>query len=211
MRLHTEYAAFPTRDERSRYVAQRFRPYLTETVLDVGCFEAPLRSLLPDVQYTGLDMAGAPDIWANLEQLERLPFENGVFHCVVCVHVLEHLNNLHEIFDELVRVSNRYLVIGLPNCWRGARRPIARGIGGFRHYGLAKDPPADRHKWFFNISDAQAFLVDQTTRTGLVINELFVTDSPRSAPIRWFRRIRYPGIRYANRYSNTLWVVYEKS
>ena len=211
MRLQTEYVAFPTREVRSRYVAQRFRQYLTGTVLDVGCYEAPLRSLLPEVQYTGLDIAGAPDVWANLEQLERLPFDDGAFDCVLCIHVLEHLNNLHQMFNELVRVASRYLIIGLPNCWRGARRPVARGLGRFRHYGLGLDPPPDRHKWFFNISDAHAFLDGQAARADLRIKELFVTDSPRSATLRWFRHMRYPGIRYANRYSNTIWVVYEKS
>ena len=70
MKLNIEYAGFPTRETRTRYVAKRFSKYLTDTVLDVGCFEAPMRALLPEIRYTGIDMAGAPDVWANLEEVE---------------------------------------------------------------------------------------------------------------------------------------------
>lgn len=210
MKPTVEYAAFPSRESRTQFVAKRFEPVLRGDVLDVGCFEAPLRDLMPSTNYTGIDVAGKPDIRLDIEKIDRLPFDDGAFDSVMCVHVLEHLNNLHSMFDELIRVSRGHVLIGLPNCWRGARRPLERGKGSFRHYGLPLSKPVDRHKWFFSLSQAMDFLQAKAVEKSLEISELIITDNPKPAPIRWLRQARYPGLRYHNRYSNTVWVVYRK-
>ncbi|MEW6071843.1 MAG: methyltransferase domain-containing protein [Planctomycetota bacterium] len=209
-RPEKEYVRFPSREARSRWVATRFRPYLGPAVLDVGCCEAPLRALLTGVAYTGVDVAGDPDLRLDLARCERLPFADGAFPCVLCIEVLEHLENLHAMFDELVRVAARHVVVSLPNCWRDARRPIERGAGSFAHYGLPLDPPADRHRWFFGITAARAFLLDRAARHGLRVVELLATEPPRPWPVRALRRLRYPGERYENRYAQTVWAVYAK-
>jgi SAM-dependent methyltransferase len=210
MKPRIDLVAFPTRESRTRYLAQRFAPILQGRVLDVGCFEAPLRQLLPDIEYVGVDLAGNPDIVLDIDRSPSLPFRDAAYDCALCVHVLEHVDNLHRLLDELIRVSRRYVLIALPNCWRGARRAIERGEGAFRHYGLPLSPPSDRHKWFFSLSQALGFLTAFAEQQGLLVQELLITDNPKAAPIRWARRIRYPGMRYHNRYSNTIWVVYEK-
>jgi hypothetical protein len=211
MRLPSVYVSFPSRASRSRFVCSRFADYLHGSVLDVGCFEAPLRDLLSSATYTGVDRAGNPDITLDLERIEQLPFDDGAFTCVLGIDVLEHLENLHVMFDELVRVSKRHLIIALPNCWCDARRPIGRGGGHFGHYGLPVQNPLDRHKWFFSLSEAQQFLADKAEKLGLRVEEMFVTEKPRSTLVRLLRRIRYPGPRYHNRYSRTLWAVLEKT
>lgn len=55
-------------------------------------------------------MVGTPDIKFNLDTTTSLPFEVNEFNCVSCVEVLEHLDNLHFIFDELIRISKQYLL-----------------------------------------------------------------------------------------------------
>ena len=210
MHLQTEYIHFPSREARSRYVAKRFQTYLSDSLLDVGCFEAPLRDILEGVGYTGIDVAGKPDVRLNLENCTELPFTTGEFHCVICIDVLEHLDNMHAIFDEIVRVAKRYIIISLPNCWRDARRPIERGKGTFAHYGLPVDPPMDRHKWFFNYTQAREFLERQSQKNSLGIAEMFATEKPKPWPARAFRKILYQGERYRNRYTQTVWAVYEK-
>jgi Methyltransferase domain len=211
MPLPSVYVSFPSRESRSRFVCWRFAGYLNELVLDVGCFAAPLRDLLSSATYTGIDRAGNPDITLDLERIERLPFDDGAFKCVLCIDVLEHLDNLQVMFDELVRVSKQYIIISLPNCWCDARRPLGRGKGHFGHYGLPLQKPQDRHKWFFSLSEARQFLDGKAERLGLRVEELFVTEKPRSRLVRLLRRIRYPGHRYHNRYSRTLWAVLEKA
>lgn len=155
-------------------------------------------------------MAGKPDIRLNLENCTRLTFATGAFHCVLCIDVLEHLDNMHAIFDEIIRVAKHYIIISLPNCWRDARRPIERGRGTFAHYGLPVDPPMDRHKWFFNYTQAREFLERQSQKNFLRIVEMFATEKPKPWPARAFRKIIYQGERYRNRYTQTVWAVYEK-
>jgi hypothetical protein len=205
-----EQATFRERAERSAFVAHRFAAYLGESVLDVGCHDAPLRDLLHGVRYVGVDIVGKPDIVVNLDTREPLPFGDGSFRTVVCIEVLEHLDHLHHVFDELVRVSSENVIVSLPNCWRDARRPIERGRGRFAHYGLPQEAPADRHKWFFSYAEARDFIVARAGRDGLRVVEMFGTEQHRSALVRAARRIRYPGPRYFNRYVQTVWAVMRK-
>jgi len=206
----TEFVSFPKRHSRSEYVARRFSEYFSESVLDVGCYEAPLRTLLDTVDYTGIDFVGNPDIQVNLEEIDRLPFDDNSFHTVICIEVLEHLVNLHRLFDELVRVSNRYVIVSLPNCWRDARVKIEKGRGGFAHYGLPVEKPNDRHKWFFNFEEALHFVKSKAEINGLKMIEIFATEKPKLGLVRLMRKLRYPGIAYMNRYTGTVWAVLEK-
>jgi len=183
---------------------------LGESLLDVGCYEAPLREILSNVRYTGVDIVGNPDLTIDLETTETLPFDDSSFDCVTCIDVLEHLDNMHRVFDQLIRVTRRYVIVSLPNCWRDARRPIERGAGKFAHYDLPFERPVDRHKWFFNLEQIQRFYEGQAKRHGVRLVELFATEKPSNPVLRTLRRLRYPGRRYRNRYCQTLWVVYEK-
>lgn len=191
-------------------MAKRFAEYLKESVLDVGCYEAPLRHMLPHVKYTGIDVAGNPDIRLDLEGCSTLPFPERTFQCVLCIEVLEHLENLHAIMAEISRVSKKFVIISLPNCWRDARRPIERGKGQIAHYGLPFDLPLDRHKWFFNISEATSFVKHQASKHNLNIREMLLSEKPKLWIVRALRQAFYPGERYLNRYSQTLWTVLEK-
>lgn len=209
--MKVQYDSFTDRARRAEYVAKNFGHLLTGKVLDVGCSKAWLKKLLPNAQYLGVDISGEPDIQLNLEEARRLPFGDAEFDCVVCTDVLEHLNNLHEIFGELVRVSRRHVIVSLPNCWTNARRPIERGKGSFAHYGLPLDPVLDRHKWFFNLTDAVAFASGQAERNKLAVVDLHATEKPRLLLLRWLRRVSYPSQeRYLNRYAHTLWMVFAK-
>ena len=169
-----------------------------------------MRELLPLERYTGVDVGGAPDLRLDLERAGGLPFEDRQFAACVCSDVLEHLDNLHAMFAELARVTDRYLLVSLPNNWANARRPIERGRGRLAHYGLPLDPPPDRHTWFFGFDEARDFLVAQCERQPLRLLALVANDKPRHPLVRGARRLRYPGMRYLNRYAHTLWALYER-
>lgn len=207
---HVDLVDFPTRSHRIEYMVTIFGHVLDGRVLDVGCASATLRSLRPELEYVGLDMSDEADLRIDLESIDRLPFDPRSFDVVICCDVLEHLNNLHHLFAEVVRVSNRYLVVSLPNCWAAARRPIARGKGGIGHYGLPAAAPDDRHKWFFSLTEAHDFAVAAAARHGLEIVELRVAEKPRPLLVRWMRRLRHPKqSRYLNRFAHTLFVLFE--
>jgi len=209
--IPVEYVTFHTRDERMQFVAQRFRERLCGRVLDVGCDVGNLKSYLPGVEYLGVDVSPRADRQLDLERLDRLPFDDASFDCVACIEVLEHLDNLHTVWREIVRVARHSVIISWHNCWVNARRPLTRGYGGFSHYGLPFERPLDRHKWFFSLEQAADFVGASCADMPIALAEAFATEKPRPAALRWLRRLRYPSqIRYLNRYAHTLWTVFDK-
>ena len=139
---------------KAEYAWRKYGPILRGKILDVGADQCHLRQHLDpkECEYLGVGLGDGPHMACNLEK-ERLPFPDDSFDCVLCLDVLEHLDNLHEVFDQLCRVSRRYVLISLPNPW-GSFFRLLRGkdhceMTPLLHYGLPVEPPQDRHKWFF--------------------------------------------------------------
>lgn len=94
-----------------------------DSVLEVGCGGAELSCALTD-RY-GLDCRGiepfpmyAPCIDADRVRqgvAEALPHDDGGFDLVVAKDVLEHVDDVEQAVDELVRVSRRYVYVMCPN------------------------------------------------------------------------------------------------
>lgn len=211
--MFVEFGHFPERSLRSTYIARRFQQYIHGRVLDVGCDKAVLKSLVPGIDYLGVDVEGTPDLILNLEEIDELPFATSQFDCVVCADVLEHLDNLHFVFGELVRVCGGHLILSLPNNWANARRAIERGYGTIGHYGLQIQKPVDRHKWFFNLEEAIQFMEGQPQKFPVKVAERFAMERPRPALVRWVRLALLAGnrMRYLNRFAHTMWTVLRKT
>ena len=209
--MQSEFIRFESRQDRPRYFSTRFGAALEGKLLDVGCDAAVLREFVGPERYTGIDISDAADIRLNLMEADRLPFDDASFDAVTCTDVLEHLENLHVIADELVRVAKRHVVISLPNNWNSARRQLQRGKGQIAHYGLPLDKPVDRHRWFFSLLEARDFLVGLATRHGLKVEELVVLERPRPAPVRIARRLLAGSSDlYQNKFAHTIVAVLAK-
>lgn len=175
VRFATDYR-YVDRETKSKYVWLKYGPILGGRTLDVGADECHLRSYLPEgAEYTGIGLGGNPDVQVNLEK-EPIPFPDGHFDCVLCLDVLEHLDNVHAVFDELCRVSRRYVVVSLPNPWADLFRVLR--VGDYRpgqatkFYGLPVEPPEDRHKWFFSAEEAEAFVRHRAARNGMRVVQM---------------------------------------
>ncbi len=190
-------------------MVDRFPDRFAGKVLDVGCSRKMLAEVRPDLDYLGIDMSDTADLQVDLDTGQPLPFEDASFDLVVCTDVLEHINPLHHVFDELVRVSRRHLIVSLPNCWRNLRRRINRGTGTPQYYGLPVEAPADRHKWFMHAHDIADFYRGMAKKHGLSLDELVINVKPSGANA--LRRLRYPDARrFDNRYAHSVWGVFEK-
>ena len=200
---------FSERAHRSEWLYQQFEHIFHGKTLDVGCYEAPLRQIIGSENYTGVDFVGKPDIQLNLEKIDRLPFDNNSFDTVICIEVLEHLENLHELITELFRTSSHYVLISLPNAWRDARVKIEKGKGSIAHYGLPISKPKDRHKWFFNATDAKNFFENSIPQGWS--SEIIFTTPKRPSLINLYRKIRYSNESFANRYVQTTWALFENN
>jgi len=162
---------YTSRKERARWIAEKYESFLKGHVLDVGCFNCFLKEYLPDnVEYTGIDIAGNPDRFVDLDK-EGVPFDDNSFDCVVCSDVLEHIENIHSVFDDLIRVSRRYVLISLPNNWSTSKWNILKGGGELKFYGLPLERPMDRHRWFFNYEQAVRFIEFRTKKNGATVIE----------------------------------------
>jgi SAM-dependent methyltransferase len=211
--LQREFVKFKIRSDRPTFIGNRFGKYLTGKVLDVGCDEAVLAKLLGKERYSGIGLTNEARVRIDLEKAARLPFHDQSWNTVVCLDVLEHLNNLYEMCDEIFRVAKENIILSLPNCWSQARRSLAKGSGSIWHYGLPPTPPPDRHKWFFNTEDACNFFQQQAiSRPSVEIIELVALENRRPMINRLWRRLKYPSRRrYLNLYPNTVVCVYRKS
>ncbi len=197
---------YQDRHEKSLYIAEKYRAILRESVLDVGCDTARLRTLVGDpARYVGVDLNPAADVQLNLDR-DDLPFADRSFATVLATDVLEHLERAHAIFDELCRVAIARVVVSLPNPLHNMLMELARGTGGERlkYYGLPTERPGDRHRWFFGAQEAAAFLRERGDRNGFSIEQLD------------FERARLPSLRtsagvnicdHPNLRDGTLWCV----
>jgi len=174
--MQKNYSFFSDRKGRARFIAKTFEHELSKShsVLDVGCDYNTLKKILgPKV--TGVDLSGDPDFKIDFEKEQLSRFSDREFDCVICTEVLEHLENLHDMIDELTRVSNKYILISLPNCMDIFTRfnIFFRGRAG-KFYGLPISKPDDRHRWFFNFLDAEKFFQDHVKKHSLKITRKFL-------------------------------------
>tara|TARA_B100001250_G_scaffold404940_1_gene421624 strand:+ start:281 stop:1159 length:879 start_codon:yes stop_codon:yes gene_type:complete len=107
----------------------------------------------------------------NFER-ESLPYENQEFDVVICLDVLEHLDNPHKMLSEIFRISSKKVVVSLPNNWVGFIKSllIGRNISHRAGYGIYSEPHPNgqRHKYWFNYSEARDFLLFQTPENYII-------------------------------------------
>lgn len=159
---------------RAEYAYSRFGHFLKDRVLDVGSGGSVefFRSRLGR-KYVGVDISSArstPDVKCDFEKV-NLPFRDGSFDTVMCCDVMEHVDDPHRLFDECARVAKSYVIISLPNNWPGLLWDLLAGHNRTHRagYGLPGSPPGpgQRHKWFFNLEEAETFVRDRAKAAGL--------------------------------------------
>ncbi|PIS09864.1 MAG: hypothetical protein COT73_12475, partial [Bdellovibrio sp. CG10_big_fil_rev_8_21_14_0_10_47_8] len=114
------FKKFYTLPIRAAHALRSYPTYFGKTVLDVGAGGSAnyFRSQLGD-RYKAVDVSDSrnkPDYFVDLEK-GVLPFKDGEFETVLCFDNLEHCENCHDLFAELMRVSSKYVIISLPNNW----------------------------------------------------------------------------------------------
>jgi len=219
-RFDTGYV-YTDRQTKAKYVWLKYQDILTGRILDVGADACHLREHLPsETHYCGIGLGGRVDRVVDLER-QTLPFPDRSFTSVLCLDVLEHVDNIHAVFDEVCRVSQRYVIVSLPNAWVDFYNMLRRGDyrqdQPMKFYGLPLDPPPDRHKWFFCPEEAERFVRYRAEKNGMhILQEDYegtANEGPgwRGTVKTWARRILMrPDLEVKNLYAGTLWVVLER-
>lgn len=191
MIFHADFK-YRSREDKPEYVWRKYHELLRGRVLDVGADECGLKKFLPkETKYIGIGLGGSVDLKIDLEK-EKLPYEDMSFDCVLCLDVLEHLDNLHEVFDELCRVTGKYLIIALPNPWAGFLGMLRGGY--YKHtelpmkfYNLPTALPSDRHKWFYGVHEAERFIRERGRMNGMEILKMDLENANLNLKRRFYR------------------------
>ena len=145
---NSERFQFINQSERATYIYKVYKEYLDDGVVDVGSYKSDLRRYVRG-KYYGLDILESEDVDCVLDlEKSKIPLKDSSYNCVVCSDVLEHVDNFNGVFAELLRVSNRYVLISLPNLYN--YETVIRILLGkkIKFYGLESSDADDRHKWF---------------------------------------------------------------
>jgi len=222
LRFHTDFK-YTNRATKARYVWLKYQQILHgQKILDVGADECYLKQYLDEAAvYAGIGLGGKTDRQVDLEK-ENLPYPENTFDCVLCLDVLEHLDNIHDVFDELCRVTRRYVIISLPNPYADFYYMLR--FGGYRSgqpmkfYGLPLEKPEDSHKWFFSNEEAEKFIFYRAAKNGMTVVQMDnygMGDEGHG----WRRLLRglaqkillhRHDLNLKNLYAGTLWVILEK-
>jgi hypothetical protein len=168
--------SYTDRRTRADYIFDKYKSILTDKVLDVGADAMYLKKKIVDTgtHYTGMGFGEGIDVNYNLEQTPY-PFQDNEFGTVICFDVLEHLENIHDVFKELSRISGRFVIISLPNPWAHFFSILRKGDYSddvkMKFYGLPTTKPDDRHRWFFSEKEARVFIEKNSAMNGLQIKQ----------------------------------------
>ena len=225
MKFHTNFV-YTDRQTKAYYVYLKYQPILVGNILDVGADQCYLKEHLGNkVNYIGIGLSSDKlDLKIDLEK-QPLPYKNNSFDVVLCCDVLEHLDNIHEMFDELCRVSNHYVIISLPNphsvFWGYLKHGDYKEYQHMKFYGLPLEKPEDRHRWFFSTEEAENFIRYRANKNKMKIIQIDIEgNSPNK--INFFKKILlkillkkdynlyFDFISNKNLYSGTLWAVLKK-
>lgn len=155
---NASYDAFePRPEQRYRHLAKYHKNYLEGKVIDIGSRSSELLERLTGVKASLVDKHNKdlPD-W-DWEK-DSVPASDGSYDTVICYDTLEHIDNFHEGFFDILRLSKSNVLISLPNNWKKALNEFIKGRGRWESYGIPPEKPHDRHKWFFNTEDIEDFI-----------------------------------------------------
>lgn len=169
--------SYNSRKDKPHYVSEKYSELLKGSILDVGADRAILEQYLPDkTDYLSIGLGPGVDDRVDLEE-QGIPYDDDAFDCVLCLEVLEHLDNNHHVFDELCRVAESHVIISLPNPWASYMRMLRYGYYDgdrrpIKYYYLPTDPPGDRHKWFFGPHEAVKFIEERAEMNGFEVVQI---------------------------------------
>lgn len=184
---------FSNRDSRNEFVCKELLtdPKTTSILNLGGGGERHLQKYLNQktCRVFEIDICGDCDLQINLDQVRKLPFEDNSFEITCAFDVLEHLEQFHLIFEEMVRISSKQILISLPvssaeflrSCIKGQKLNRDRNQHGVhsKFYGLPMRPPKDRHRWWLYYQDIiEFFEFFEASNPNYSIS--FITPKPKS-------------------------------
>ena len=144
-----------------------------QSILDIGCRDKELKKYLKeDVGYQGIDLNDDVDVIGH--DLEKgIPFSDNSFDIVFALDVLEHVENIHFLFSEILRVSKNEVIVALPNMyyWKFRLRYL-KGKDISDKYVLPAQKILDRHRWLTSYESSK-FLIQSLSGNFKIVEKKY--------------------------------------
>jgi hypothetical protein len=169
---------------RSEFIANKLGFLNGENLMDLGCRDMILKKyLLGKFNYIGLDY--------EINRVESKNYinhnlENGIpkiknIDIITAVDVLEHLENIHNIFSSLFLISKKKIIIALPNMGYYKFRINFFFTGRLSgKYIFSEKKIFDRHRWIPNFQSINYFIKTNTPNNWKIIEYNYIFQRKRN-------------------------------
>jgi 2-polyprenyl-3-methyl-5-hydroxy-6-metoxy-1,4-benzoquinol methylase len=155
--------------DRNSFVAKKIGQLNGEVVVDVGCRDKIFKDKLSGkFQYIGIDfidisddnnLSIKPDDFLNHNLENGLPNQLENADIINALDVLEHVENIHQLFLEFFNKSKKIIIIALPNMAYYKFRLNFLMTGSLSGKYLFKESPVkDKHRWIPNYHSINTFV-----------------------------------------------------
>ena len=203
---------YNNRKGRALFTVRQFEKYIGKNILDIGASNSDIKHFLDNQKvdyekYISVDLNPSAEYVLNLDS-DKLPFDSDSFETVICTDVLEHLNEFHDVFNQIVKIAINNVIISLPNAWFSIKKNLFLENSSGKFYGLPSQKPMDRHRWFFNISEAERFF----TESSQIYRQatFFLYFYPTNKIIKKLFKLVLSHEHYNNLFCPFLWILIEK-
>lgn len=145
------------------------------SLLDVGSRDCIFKKHIDQnkFRYFSADINGAHDYHINLE--EKVQLKDKQFDYVIALDVLEHIDKIHQAFDETMRICKKKIIISLPNFSSIHMRIYFLLHGRFNtgKYLLSEKIPTDRHRWLTIYKESDGFVSLQSKKSGFKVVKVY--------------------------------------
>ena len=173
--------------DRNQYVAKKLGILNGDRLLDIGCRDMVLKKYLTgNFIYKGLDFEINQQLKENIDLINH-NLENGLpkdlikYDIINALDVLEHLENIHDIFKDLFNHSNNQIIIALPNIsyYRFRISFLFNGVLS-KKYTFNKKKTSDRHRWIPNYYSIQEFVNENIDKNWIYRKKKFIFERKRN-------------------------------
>ena len=152
---------------RTEYVAKKLGKLNGDKVLDIGCREMILKEYLEGkFNYLGLDYISKKSNTSDFinHNLEKgIPDNLDNIDIIVALDVLEHIENIHDVYKEFFSITNKTVVVALPNMayYKFRINFLIKGVLSGK-YIFSENKILDRHRWIPNCQTIDKFIYTNT-------------------------------------------------
>ena len=153
--------------DRTEYVAKKLGKLNGDKVLDIGCREMILKEYLEgNFNYLGLDYISKKSNTSDFinHNLEKgIPDNLDNIDIIVALDVLEHIENIHDVYKEFFSITNKTVVVALPNMayYKFRINFLIKGVLSGK-YIFSENKILDRHRWIPNYQTIDKFIYTNT-------------------------------------------------